>query len=87
MKGTKRELEIIKPTTIGSFPPTKFTTKGEPNPVDIPASKNTDSFILSEIGIKAVICIKVIITYSPTGITISLKTVRTISFVGFVNTL
>lgn len=53
--GTINELEIIKPTTTGRLPPMKFTTKGDPNPVDIPDNKNIASLISSEIGMDPVI--------------------------------
>jgi hypothetical protein len=41
MKGTAIDVEIIIPTIIGSLPPTKLTTKGAPNPVDIPDNNST----------------------------------------------
>lgn len=87
VKGTTKELEIIKPTTTGSFPPTKFTTNGEPKPVDIPDNKNTDSFTSSVSGKKPINCITVINAYSPQGIAISLNIVRTIRCVGLAKTL
>ena len=37
-KGTAIEVDIISPTTMGSLPPTKLTTKGAPRPVDIPVN-------------------------------------------------
>ena len=39
IKGTAMEVDIISPTIIGSLPPTKLTTKGDPRPVDIPVNK------------------------------------------------
>jgi hypothetical protein len=45
MKGTTIEVEIINPTTIDSLPPTKLTTKGAPNPVDIPDNNSTGNAI------------------------------------------
>src|SRR6476659_10020495 len=38
-KGTAMEVDIISPTIMGSLPPTKLTTKGDPRPVDIPVNK------------------------------------------------
>lgn len=43
IKGTDNEVVIINPTTSGNLPPTKFTTNGDPSPVDIPDNKNTDN--------------------------------------------
>jgi hypothetical protein len=40
--GTAREVTIIIATTVCSLPPTKFTIKGAPSPVEIPESNNTD---------------------------------------------
>jgi hypothetical protein len=45
MKGTAIEVAIINPTTNGNLPPTKLTTNGAPNPVDIPDNNNTGSAI------------------------------------------
>lgn len=39
IKGTAMEVDIISPTIMGSLPPTKLTTKGDPRPVDIPVNK------------------------------------------------
>ena len=39
IKGTAMEVDIISPTIIGSLPPIKLTTKGDPRPVDIPVNK------------------------------------------------
>jgi hypothetical protein len=43
IKGTDNEVVIINPTTSGNLPPTKFTTNGDPSPVDMPDNKNTDN--------------------------------------------
>ena len=49
--GTDNEVAIINPTTIGNLPPTKFTTNGDPSPVDMPDNKNTDNIKFALIGI------------------------------------
>ena len=84
--GTDSEVTIINPTTIGSLPPTKFTTKGDPSPVDIPDNKNTDNIKFVLIGIK-VSEKKFIIAYNPTGIKTSFATVSIINFFGCENTV
>jgi hypothetical protein len=48
MKGTAIEVEIINPTTIGNLPPTKLTTKGAPNPVDIPDNNSAGNAIVEK---------------------------------------
>jgi hypothetical protein len=48
-KGTAIEVDIINPTTIGNLPPTKLTTKGAPNPVDIPVNNSTGNAIAEKI--------------------------------------
>jgi hypothetical protein len=51
IKGTDNEVVIINPTTSGNLPPTKFTTNGDPSPVDIPDNKNTDNIKFVSKGI------------------------------------
>jgi len=46
--GTAMEVDIISPTTIGSLPPTKLTTNGDPRPVDIPVNKTTGRAMAGE---------------------------------------
>ena len=81
MKGTDNEVVIINPTTIGNLPPTKFTTNGDPSPVEIPDNKNTDSIKLALTG-TMVTEIRYINAYIPTGIKTSLATVSMIRFFG-----
>ena len=84
--GTDTEVAIINPTTIGNLPPTKFTTKGDPSPVDMPDSKNTDNIKFVLIG-TMVSENKFIIAYNPTGINTSFTIVSIISFFGCENTV
>src|SRR6187431_3338342 len=79
--GTESEVAIINPTTIGSLPPTKFTTKGDPSPVDIPDNKNTDNIKFVLIG-KKVSENRYIIAYNTTGINTSLAIASIINFFG-----
>ena len=81
INGTANEVIIINPTTIGNLPPTKFTTNGDPSPVEMADSKNTDNIKLALTGIM-VTEIKCIITYIPTGIKTSFAIVRIIRFLG-----
>jgi len=84
--GTDSEVAIIRPTTIGNLPPTKFTTKGDPSPVDMPDSKNTDNIKFVLIG-TMVSENRFIIAYNPTGINTSFTIVSIISFFGCENTV
>ncbi len=81
INGTANEVVIIKPTTIGNLLPTKFTTNGDPSPVEMADNKNTDNIKLALTGIM-VTEIKFIITYIPTGIMTSFAIVRIIRFLG-----
>ena len=81
IKGTDNEVVIINPTTSGNLPPTKFTTNGDPSPVDIPDNKNTDNIKFEPKGIM-VSEIKFIIAYTPTGMNTSFAMVSMISFFG-----
>lgn len=81
INGTANEVVIINPTTIGNLPPTKFTTNGEPSPVEMADNKNTDSIKLELTGIM-VTEIKFIIKYIPTGTTTSFAIVRMMRFFG-----
>ena len=81
INGTANEVVIINPTTIGNLPPTKFTTNGEPSPVEMADNKNTDNIKLALTGIM-VTEIKFIITYIPTGTTTSFAIVRMMRFFG-----
>jgi hypothetical protein len=81
INGTANEVVIINPTTIGNLPPTKFTTNGEPSPVEMADSKNTDSIKSALTGIM-VTAISFIIKYILTGIMTSFAIVRIIRFFG-----
>ncbi len=81
INGTANEVVIINPTTIGNLPPTKFTTNGEPSPVEMADNKNTDNIKLVLTGIM-VTEIKLIMTYIPTGTMTSFDIVRMIRFFG-----
>ena len=81
INGTANEVVIINPTTIGNLPPTKFTTNGEPSPVEMADNKNTDNIKLALTGIM-VTEIKFIITYIPSGTTTSFAIVRMMRFFG-----
>ena len=67
--GTVNEVAIINPTTIGNLPPTKFTRKGDPSPVDMPDNKNTDNIKICFIG-TMVSENRFIIVYRPTELTL-----------------
>ena len=86
INGTDNEVVIINPTTIGNLPPTKFTTKGDPSPVDMPDNKNTDNIKFALIG-TMVSENRFIIAYKPIGINTSFAIVNTISFLGWENTI
>ena len=81
IKGTANEVVIINPTTIGNLPPTKFTTNGEPSPVEMADNRNIDNIKLALTGIM-VTEIKFIITYTPTGTMTSFAIVRMMRFFG-----
>jgi hypothetical protein len=84
--GTDSEVAIINPTTIGNLPPTKFTTKGDPSPVDMPDNKNTDNIKFVLMG-TMVSENRFIIPYKPTGINTSFTIVSIINFFGCENTV
>ena len=81
INGTDSDVVIINPTNIGNLPPTKFTTKGDPRPVDMPDNKNTDNIRFVLIG-KTVSDNRFIIANNPTGITTNFTIVSIISFFG-----
>jgi hypothetical protein len=80
-KGTDNEVVITNPTTNGNLPPTKFTTNGDPSPVEIPDNKNIDNikFVLTGIIVNEN---RFIIAYIPTGISTSFAIVSIIRFFG-----
>jgi hypothetical protein len=82
INGTDIEVVIINPTTIGNLPPTKFTTKGDPSPVDMPDNKNTDNIRFVFIG-NMVSDNRFIIANNPTGINTSFTIVSIINFFGW----
>ena len=82
INGTDSEVVIINPTTIGNLPPRKFTTKGDPSPVDIPDNKNIDNIRFVLIG-NTVSDNRFIIANNPTGINTSFTIVRIINFFGW----
>ncbi len=84
--GTVNEVAIINPTTIGNLPPTKFTTKGDPSPVDMPDNKNTDNIKFALIG-TMVSENRFIIVYRPIGINTSFAIVSIIRFFGWEKTV
>ena len=81
INGTDNEVAIINPTTIGNLPPIKFTTNGDPSPVEMPDNKNTDNikFVPTGIMVRETMFI---IAYIPTGINTSFAIVSIISFFG-----
>jgi hypothetical protein len=81
INGTANEVVIINPTTIGNLPPTKFTTNGEPSPVEMADNKNTDNIKLVLTGVM-VTEMKFIIMYIPTGTMTSFAIVRMMRFFG-----
>ena len=82
INGTVSEVVIINPTDIGNLPPTKFTTKGDPSPVDMPDNKNADNIRFVLIG-NIVSDNRFIIANNPTGINTSFTIVSIINFFGW----